>query len=98
MSYSVTPHPLTPHSFLRRLQQHSTQHRAEGFRELDMHGRVIEERAGPADGFVDDLFGDHQVSWPELLAQTADRAGGEDVRAAETFEREDVRLVGHLRR
>ena len=45
-----------------RLQQDPTQHRAERFRELDVDGGLLVERAGPAVGLVDDLVGDDQVA------------------------------------
>src|SRR5204862_8044883 len=49
-------------------------------------------------GLVDDLIGNHEIARAEFLAQTSHRAAGEDVRAAELFQREDVGAIRHLRR
>jgi hypothetical protein len=45
---------------------------------------------------VNDLIWDNQVARLEFLAQRSDRAGREDVGAAELLEREDVRARRHL--
>jgi hypothetical protein len=73
-----------------------TQNRAEGFGEFDMDGGVVEEGGGASGSFIDDLIGDDQIARAEVLAQAADGATGQDVRAAELFEGVDVGAAGDL--
>src|SRR4051794_33188499 len=75
---------------LSRAQQHPTQYRAEGFRELDVNRRLLEESARAAERLIDHLVGEDEVARLELVAQAADGARGDDVRYAEFLEREEV--------
>src|SRR4051794_1029092 len=68
---------------LTGLLKNLTQHRAERFREFHMNGGALIERSGALGSLVDDLIRHHDLPRFKFLAKASDRAGSEDVRAAE---------------
>jgi hypothetical protein len=80
------------------LDQGIAQSAAERRGQLDVHGQVFEEGAGPAAGPVDHLVGDDQVLRGHFLAEAAHGAAGDHVGHAEGLEGVDVGPIGDLRR
>jgi hypothetical protein len=62
-----------------------------------VYRRLLIEGVRPLVGPVDDLVGDDQMAGFEFLTQAADRAGGENMRATQLLERENVGPEGDLR-